>query len=437
MLPMTESQRPLNAPSKPLQQLRNAFHAYARWLVSISWKRFFLLVILLYICVNILAGVAPFHWEIPPPSSQTSRNGDSGQLEHNSKVEIRGPQGVIISIDEHGIRIHDHSEPAKPDSQDAPESEQQNGEPVVPTPPSANDAKTASSTQEGSTETEPKPDAHKQVQIKVMDNTSGPGEPFRLGDLLLDLTHLFVFSSIILKLVYKGQMQAEAVAHQAHAQAEAEQLRRQLAEARMATLQAQIEPHFLFNTLASIEHLIQSDPPKARLMQQHLIALLRASMPDWREAVERPLRPLARELEMVRPYLAIQKIRMEERLEVQLDIPDGLLSAEFPPLMLQTLVENAIRHGLEPQPSGGTLQVRAEVRDGQLFVHVIDNGAGLLASRARAGTGTGLDNVRERLRLHYGAQAGLDLQARTEGGTQARLHLPYRVAITSTEGARA
>ena len=257
-------------------------------------------------------------------------------------------------------------------------------------------------------------------------------EPFSLGDILFDLFTLFVFASMILKLVYKGQMQAEAVASQAHAQAEAEQLRRQLAEARMATIQAQIEPHFLFNTLASIEHLIPSDPARARRMQQHLIALLRASLPRLREAVDHPLAPLARELDMVRPYLAIQKIRMEERLDTRIDVPEGLLSAELPPLMLQTLVENAIRHGLEPQPEGGMLDIRAEVRDGQLNLHVIDNGLGLPGGADRpaglAPAGTGLDNVRERLRLHYGQNAGLELQRRPEGGTHARLYLPYRVA---------
>lgn len=436
---MPEPQSSLNVLPKTFRRLRHSFHAYARWLVSISWKRFFILAVLLYICANIVAGVAPFDWEIPAPSSKTPQITGTGPAEAKGTVEIRSKEGLIISIDERGIRIHERSETARPEPQDAPVSEPQNPETGAPHTPDSEAAQPAASNPTTSMDTARKPNAGHQVQVKVTERTTQPGEPFRLGDLLLDLTHLFVFSSIILKLVYKGQMQAEAVAHEAHAQAEAEQLRRQLAEARMATLQAQIEPHFLFNTLASIEHLIASDPPKARLMQQHLIALLRASMPDLRETVERPLRPLERELDMVRPYLAIQKIRMEERLEIELDIPDGLLSAEFPPLMLQTLVENAIRHGLEPQPSGGTLQVRAEVRDGQLIVHVMDNGAGLPTTSTQIGTarGTGLDNVRERLRLHYGPQAGLDLQARTGGGTHARLHLPYRVASVATEGSRA
>lgn len=420
-----------------------AFHAYARWLVSISWKRFFLLAILLYICANILSGLAPFKWELggsAAPQAPSPRQTPSRQVTVAPSVTVESKDGVHISIDENGVRVQQRSATPAQDaagaSSPAPQASAAAGaraaasqaSDTLPSPAPA-DTPTGASTEEAADEN---PDD------EVATVTRHHREPFRLGDMLIDMTHLFVFASIILKLVYKGQMQAEQVASQASAQAEAEQLRRQLAEARVATIQAQIEPHFLFNTLASIEHLIQSDPPRARRMQQHLIALLRASMPDLREAVERPLRPLARELDMVRPYLEIQKIRMEERLEVQLDVPEGLLSAEFPPLMLQTLVENAIRHGLEPQPSGGRLEVRAEVRDGQLIVHVIDNGAGLHTLRMATGPqkGTGLDNVRERLRLHYGTKAGLDLQNRPDGGTHARLHLPYRVASLSQESVR-
>jgi sensor histidine kinase YesM len=141
----------------------------------------------------------------------------------------------------------------------------------------------------------------------------------------------------------------------------------------------------------------------------------------------------------VRPYLEIQKIRMEERLDSRIDVAQGLLSAELPPMMLQTLVENAIKHGIEPQPEGGRLQVSAEVRDGQLEIVVSDTGVGLNAERgaapgaapgAASATGTGLQNIRERLQLHYGAQAQLELLPQPQGGALARLRLPYRVAQT-------
>ena len=122
----------------------------------------------------------------------------------------------------------------------------------------------------------------------------------------------------------------------------------------MAAMQAQVEPHFLFNTLASIDHLIEVDPKRASQMQKNLIALLRASMPTMREANDGGAglgksRDLGRELMVIRPYLEILKVRMEERLATEIDVPDGLLSAEIPPMMVQTLVENAIKHGLEPK----------------------------------------------------------------------------------------
>ena len=131
--------------------------------------------------------------------------------------------------------------------------------------------------------------------------------------------------------------------------AESESLKRQVVEARMAAMQAQVEPHFLFNTLASIDHLIETDPPRASVMQKNLIALLRASMPTMREANGQSssdgnrsgVRDLGRELAVIKPYLEILKVRMEERLQTDIAVPDGLLSAEFPPMMIQTLVENA------------------------------------------------------------------------------------------------
>ena len=177
----------------------------------------------------------------------------------------------------------------------------------------------------------------------------------------------------------------------------------------MAAMQAQVEPHFLFNTLASIDHLIETDPARASTMQKNLIALLRASMPTMREAGDGGPRDLGRELAVIRPYLEILKVRMEERLHTEIDVPDGLLSAEFPPMMIQTLVENAIKHGLEPKPEGGRLSVRAEIVHGKLAVTVADTGLGF-GKAATAGTGVGLANIRERLQLLYGSKATLTVR---------------------------
>jgi LytS/YehU family sensor histidine kinase len=188
-------------------------------------------------------------------------------------------------------------------------------------------------------------------------------------------------------------------------------------------MQAQVEPHFLFNTLASIDHLIETDPGRASKMQKNLIALLRASMPTLREADTN----LGRELAVIKPYLEILKVRMEERLTTDIAVPDGLLSADFPPMMLQSLVENAIKHGLEPKAEGGLLRVAAEIVHGKLVVTVADTGLGFVTSgpAATAGTGVGLANIRERLQLLYGQRATLAITANQPSGTVVSISLPY------------
>ena len=185
-----------------------------------------------------------------------------------------------------------------------------------------------------------------------------------------------------------------------------------------------LEPHFLFNTLASIDHLIETDPPRASQMQKNLIALLRASMPAMREN-HPAAHNLGREVAVIRPYLEILKVRMEERLQTVVDVPEGLMSAEFPSMMIQSLVENAIKHGLEPKPEGGLLTVRAEIRHGTLAVTVADTGVGF-GKAATAGTGIGLANIRERLQLLYGSKASMTVADNTPSGTVVTLTVPYQ-----------
>ncbi len=246
----------------------------------------------------------------------------------------------------------------------------------------------------------------------------------RLGDFLSQLALLWIVGSIIIKATYKGRVQAEVKAAQATEAAEGEALKRQVVEARMAAMQAQVEPHFLFNTLASIDHLIETDAPRASKMQRNLISLLRASMPTMREANAQESRDLGRELAVIKPYLEILKVRMEERLMTEIAVPDGLLSAEFPSMMLQSLVENAIKHGLEPKPEGGLLRVVAEIVHGQLVVTVSDTGLGF-GKAATAGTGVGLANIRERLQLLYGQRASLSITENAPSGTRVSISLPY------------
>ena len=259
--------------------------------------------------------------------------------------------------------------------------------------------------------------------------------PAQKEDFLPQTAILVILSSIVIKASYKQQIQAEEKASAATYLAEAEQLKRQLIEARLAAMQAQVEPHFLFNTLASIDHLIDTDPPRASLMQKSLIALLRATLPSMRETSTAKLRNMGQELAVIRPYLDIQKMRMEDRLQIERDIPEGLHSAELPHMMVLSLVENAFKHGLEPKAEGGQLTLRAEVNHGQLEVTVRDTGVGYFPAESaglslQTGHGFGLKNIRDRLALLYGDQASFSIRAMEpyEGsGTLAKLTVPYRV----------
>ncbi len=240
------------------------------------------------------------------------------------------------------------------------------------------------------------------------------------------LAVLLIVASMIIKVVAGGKRRADLTATQATARAETEQLERTVVEARMEALQAQIEPHFLFNTLASIDQLIQTDPPRASRMQQSLIRYLRSAMPQMREG-SRP--SLGQQVALSSAFLEIMAIRMEERLQPVIDVPEGLKSAIFPPMMLQTLVENAIKHGLEPKAEGGRLEIGAEVVDGRLAVRVQDSGAGFAP---RSGGGVGLANIRERLKVLYNGRAELIISLPPEGGTCATIAVPYEVAPAAT-----
>jgi len=237
---------------------------------------------------------------------------------------------------------------------------------------------------------------------------------------------LFVVGSAIIKIVAGGKRRADLLAGQATQRADAEQLERAVLEARMEALQAQIEPHFLFNTLGSIDQLIQTDPPRASRMQQSLIRYLRSAMPQLRDG-SRPT--LGQQVELSRAYLEIMAMRMEERLQWTVNVPEGLKSAVFPSMMLQTLVENAIRHGLEPRATGGKVDIGAEIAHGQLVVSVLDDGVGFLP---KSDAGVGLANIRERLKALYKDRAELVITVPPTGGTCATIKLPYEIAPAAT-----
>jgi LytS/YehU family sensor histidine kinase len=229
----------------------------------------------------------------------------------------------------------------------------------------------------------------------------------------------FILMSFGLKVLAGGKRKAELEAHAASTQAGEESLERRLVEAQMAALQAQVEPHFLFNTLALIGQLIETDPPQAARIHEHLIAYLRSTLPQMRA---RGNGTLARQIELSRAYLAIMQARMRSRLAVSIDVPAAYHSASFPTMMLQILIENAIKHGLEPKIEGGRIDIRASVDGGTLQVDVIDDGVGF---NLHAADGVGLANVRERLRILYGNRARLEIESLPEGGTRASIRLPY------------
>jgi signal transduction histidine kinase len=458
-----------------LAPLVRAFHVYANWLVSISWKRFIVLALLLLITTGILKEIPPFTWTISqtvetlppkvvvapaPPKPPQAPDAPGAKDEPLIKIErpkSGSKESVEISIGEEGVRITPRNAPAAASAAEAAAQAAQAAERaerlaraaedrsvrIVVPPGTSEEVRRAveearasireaieearSAAEEAKSDAE---EARRDAELAI-EELQGGGLRKRitrtsLGDTLPQFAFLWIICSAILKASYKRQLKAQAQAAEATEVAESEQLKRQVVEARMAAMQAQVEPHFLFNTLASIDHLIETDPPRASQMQRNLIALLRASMPTMREASSNGApRDLAREMAVIRPYLEILKVRMEERLTTRIDVPDGLLSAEFPSMMIQSLIENAIKHGLEPKAEGGQLAIRAEIVHGKLNVVVADTGLGF-GKAATAGTGVGLANIRERLQLLYGSQASVGVTENRPSGTVVTIAVPYR-----------
>jgi signal transduction histidine kinase len=451
------------------------FHAYANWLVGISWRRFIVLALGLIIVVGMVHDSPPFTWRITeniepsvrivtrpvlpqkppkPPKAAKAPEAPTAPLPgvHIDLPKDGAKDGIDISIGKDGVHITPkgaRTAPATEQTARAPMAASAAGDVHISVPPGPVAEAVREALADARREMEEavrqaRADAEEAVRDaeqarrdaqqaidSITEDIRGPTTHttrIGIGDFLMQFATLWVLASAVLKYTYKGRMQAEVKAAQATETAEAESLKRQVVEARMAAMQAQVEPHFLFNTLASIDHLIETDPPRASQMQKNLIALLRASMPTMREANgggSSGVRDLGREIAVIRPYLEILKVRMEERLSTEVLVPDGLLSAEFPPMMIQTLVENAIKHGLEPKPEGGTLRLVAEIVHGKLQVTVADTGLGF-GRAATAGTGVGLANIRERLQLLYGPKATLTVTANQPSGTVVTITVPYK-----------
>ena len=201
---------------------------------------------------------------------------------------------------------------------------------------------------------------------------------------------------------------------------EASRAKAQLTEARLHALKMQIHPHFLFNTLNSVSALLEEEPAEARRVLARLAELLRASL----RADARHLIPLEQELDFLRRYLEIERIRFGDRLEVEIRIGEGAGRAAVPSFLFQPLVENAIRHGIGRREEGGRMWIRAERANSSLLIHVMDDGPGL--SRPDVPEGIGLANTRRRLEELYGSAQALALLPRRGGGLDVQVRLPFR-----------
>jgi signal transduction histidine kinase len=440
--------------------LKTVTKRFGDWLTSIGWGKFFLLSALLLFAggmlndwlfdagpaivvdtsnprdrVNVVVSVTPEGVRIgpappaPPAAADAARPpagtaADEPKAEADVKVGKEGVQivtkrdgkRVALKIDSKGIRVENIDE-GKDGAPTGDAASAQGDGTVVLAPDVLADATKAAEAIESARER-----IESMVQEQVSRQVASTTRVYReqSSDWFMGFLTLLIVTSIIAKVLLGGKRKAEKRAQAASATAAEEGLKRQLAEAQLKMMQAQVEPHFLFNTLASVDYLIETDPARASTMQKNLIQYLRAALPQMREGST----TLGKELALVRSYLEILKVRMEDRLQFAITVPQGLMSAQFPPMVLQSLVENAIKHALEPKPEGGSITVTADIANGGLRVTVADTGLGFGAA-GKPGTGVGLNNVRERLAALYGGRAKFAIEANSPTGTIAKIEVPY------------
>jgi hypothetical protein len=439
--------------------MRNWAARFGNWLVSIGWGKFILLSILLIalaamtesllvspnrsdssdnevpVDVKVQVDSTGLHISAPPRADGKSASGKAAAGQPNVQIDDKGVRiradkdgrDVSVVIDHNGVRVEEAGSaagaaPKSPGG--AADSGKQDGSPksgevtVVPEV-LADPDKVAEAVEAARDQIEKI--VQDQVNRKLAHQRHRP-----LGHVggpdFAELAVVLLFGLLIVRIALRSKRRAESRAQVADAAAAEEGLKRQLAEAQLKTMQAQVEPHFLFNTLASVDYLIETDPARASRMQKNLIQYLRAALPQMRQGSS----TLGQELALCRSYLEILKVRMDERLHFAITMPAGLSTAAFPPMMLQTLVENSIKHGLEPKPEGGALTLTADVVNGNLRVAVSDTGLGFGATGSDGG-GVGLNNVRERLKALFGSRARLTIEANSPTGTIVTIEVPYAI----------
>ena len=446
---------------------KRLFGRVGDWLATVGWGKFFLIALLLLVCGGIAGSLffehAPVvvidkgrrsldepvsvtvtvsengvtigpstgksgHPPVPPPppkapkvpsgKSSPAESGENGVVIDDKGVRIvadKDGHKVVVAIDDKGVHIADDAGAAA-----AVKAEASTGGTTVVLPPEVVQDPEKMEEAIDAARSRIEDIVNEQVSRQVARRTRVLQK--QSSDWLMSFIVLLIVTGIIVKIVLGSKKKAETRARVATATAADEGLKRQLAEAQLKMMQAQVEPHFLFNTLASVDFLIETDPPRASKMQKNLIAYLRSALPQMREGST----TLGKEIALCRSYLEILKVRMDERLLFAITVPQGLSSAQFPPMILQSLVENAIKHGLEPKAEGGSLTLTADIANGSLRVTVADTGLGFGAG-TRPGTGVGLANVQERLAALYGGRARLVVETNTPSGTIATIEVPYSI----------
>ena len=254
-----------------------------------------------------------------------------------------------------------------------------------------------------------------------------------LGSVVSELSPNILFEKHgLIQLLFLGVMFGSIITYffssreqiaESQAQIQEEKIKRltsekKAAEANLKLLQAQIEPHFLFNTLSNVLSLLDTNPQKGKSMLVDFIQYLRASLSKIRDVQA----TLGQEMDMIRAYLSIFKVRMGDRLNYKIDLPQHLSAIFFPPMLIQPLVENAIKHGLEPRVDGGEILISGIEKDGFLRLAVVDTGGGFIEQQE---FGMGLSNIRERLQSLYGESGRLILEENQPHGLKATIEVPH------------
>jgi TM2 domain-containing membrane protein YozV len=328
-------------------------------------------------------------------------------------IDIFGKkEAIIVDLNESKVKNGKPVAPQAPASPAAPTF------PVAPLPPVPPKTLSALATLSA-------PNAEPSVQVISETINRDAAKFIYAGFATLLLIVLFTF--MLIARAFAGRAaRGEQRAVIAESRERTESHARQLAEAKLTLMRAQVEPHFLFNTLAHVQALQEIDPPQAGTMLERLISYLRAAMRENTST-------LGREIEVVRAYLDLLKIRMGERLRYVINVPAELNNVALPPTMIATLVENAIKHGLEPKKEGGTVAINVRLLPGdsvdaeRLEVLVADDGLGLGGAQT-AGTGVGLINTRERLKMLYGSAGELVVEPNAPSGVRALMRVPTTVS---------